>query len=88
LKAARSNVTAAQEKMKHYYDRKSTERKFEIGDSVLILQPTSSNKLLAQWDGPHVITQCLENNNYLVQMRQTKRLTCEFFTEVSCGRFE
>ena len=75
LKAAQSNVTSAQEKMKYYYDRKSTERKLEAGDSVLILQPTSNDKLLAQWDGPHVITQCLENYNYLVRMRQSQRVT-------------
>ena len=37
---------------KHYYDRKTKERKFAVGDKVLLLLPTDNNKLLMHWKGP------------------------------------
>jgi len=35
---------------------------------VLILEPTSGNKLLAAWTGPAKVEKRLENNNYLVTL--------------------
>ena len=52
LAHARDNVTTAQARMKNYYDQHSQERKLDVGEQVLVLEPTCNNKLLAQWVGP------------------------------------
>jgi len=55
LNSAQDNVATAQKRMKAHYDKKSSEGQFESGDLVMILLPTSSNKLLTTWGGPHKI---------------------------------
>ncbi len=50
--AARENLQQAQIKHKVWYDRKARARMFQPGDQVLLLLPTSENKLLAKWQGP------------------------------------
>ena len=42
-------------KQKAYYDRRARSRKFDVGDKVLLLLPTESNKLLFQWKGPYEV---------------------------------
>ena len=44
------NLSQAQDKQK-WHDTNSREREFNPGDQVLVLLPTDSNKLLAQWQG-------------------------------------
>ena len=52
LKLAHTELQKAQNKGKHYYDRKTKVRKFVPGEKVLVLLPTVHNKLLMQWKGP------------------------------------
>ncbi|GFN74005.1 Pol polyprotein [Plakobranchus ocellatus] len=52
LKKAREELEKAQGRQKHYYDRTAKRRKFSVGENVLVLLPTDSNKLLMQWKGP------------------------------------
>jgi hypothetical protein len=54
------------------YDCQSTVRELAVGDKVLILQPTSSFKLLATWSGPYVVTKRLNTFNYEIDMGQRK----------------
>ncbi|XP_029442988.1 uncharacterized protein LOC115083327 [Rhinatrema bivittatum] len=68
LRMARDNLLQAQEKQKQYYDRGAREREFHEGDQVLILVPTSPNKLLAKWKGPGVIEKRLGPLNYRVRV--------------------
>ena len=49
------NSTASQ-KNKTYYDKKTQDRKFSVGEEVLVLLPSASNKLLSSWLGPFPIT--------------------------------
>lgn len=49
------NLEHAQRTQKQWYDRNSRQREFSPGDQVLILLPTSSNKLLAEWRGPYPV---------------------------------
>ena len=42
-------------KQKAYYDRRARSRKFDVGDKVLLLLPTDSNKLLLQSKGPYEV---------------------------------
>ena len=49
------NLTHSQERQKRWYDRIARVREFSEAEQVLVLLPTSSNKLLAQWEGPYQI---------------------------------
>lgn len=44
---------------KKYFDRKARQRSFAVGDEVLVLLPSSSNKLMMTWSGPFPIQECL-----------------------------
>ena len=52
---AMQNSSAASQKNK-YYDKKTQDRKFSVGEEVLVLLPSASNKLLSSWLGPFPIT--------------------------------
>ena len=62
------NLTDVQKKQKQWYDRTARSHKFAVSDQVLVLLPTSRNKLLAQWEGPYPITRVLDPVNYEVNM--------------------
>ncbi|XP_054877959.1 syntaxin-12 isoform X3 [Poeciliopsis prolifica] len=49
------NMKTAQQNQKRWYDRKSTERVLKPGQQVLLLLPTSDNKLFAKWHGPYEV---------------------------------
>ena len=68
LEAASVNALSAHEKAKQYYDRRCKNRELTENDLVLILEPTSGNKLLATWTGPAKVEKRLENNYYLVKL--------------------
>ena len=69
LKLAHSELEKAQQKGKHYYDRKSKVRKFQSGEKVLILLPTDHNKLLMQWKGPFEVSSVVGLNDYKVKVK-------------------
>ncbi len=51
---------------KHYHDRKVVERKFEVGDFILVFRPTQKNKLLKEWQGPFIVTKQITEVTYQV----------------------
>lgn len=53
---AYENMEGAQQCQKASYVQKAQEREFQIGDKVLVLLPTSANKLLTKWLGLFEIT--------------------------------
>jgi len=69
LKIAHEELQKAQQKEKHYYDRKAKERKFQPGDKVLVLLPTDHNKLLMQWKGPYEVSAVVGINDYNVRVK-------------------
>ncbi len=52
---ARENLVRSQVQQKHWYDKTARSRSFEPGEEVLLLLPTSENKMLAKWQGPYQI---------------------------------
>ncbi|GFR87729.1 zinc finger protein [Elysia marginata] len=58
----------AQERQKHYCDRTAKCRKFSVGEKVLVLLPTDSNKLLMQWKGPFKVVATVRVNDYRINM--------------------
>ena len=69
LKIAHEELQKAQQKGKHYYDRKTKVRKFQPGDKVLVLLPTDHNKLLMQWKGPYEVSSVVGINDYKVKVK-------------------
>ena len=55
----------AQQRQKHYYDKRHVPSVFEVGTQVLLattnlhLQTTGTRKLIPRWIGPFTITACL-----------------------------
>ena len=53
------NSSAVSQRNKKYYDKKTQDRKFSVGEEVLVLLPSGSNELLSSWLGPFPITKVL-----------------------------
>ena len=65
---ARDNLEKVQLKQKTYYDKRARSRKFDVGDKVLLLLPTESNKLLLQWKGPYEVVEIVNSMDYRVDV--------------------
>ena len=66
---AQEELSKAQKRYRKNYNRRARVRRFRKGDSVLILLPTDSNKLLMQWKGPYEIDEVVSDYNYRVKVR-------------------
>ena len=60
------NLSRAQANQKQWYDQTARSREFNPGDKVLVLLPTSTNKLRAQWQGPYTVLQRNGPANYVI----------------------
>ena len=69
------NMIKAEADQKRWYDRNARSCKFEPRDQVLVLLPTSTSKLLAQWQGPYEVLKPIGEVDYLISIhdRQNKR---------------
>ena len=71
------NLKSAGARQKKWYDKNARDCSFQAGEQVLVLLPTSSSKLTAQWQGPYQVVSRVGNVNYLVHMsdhRKKKRV--------------
>lgn len=62
----------AKKNQKRYYDKNARNRNFEVGQKVLVLLPTSTSKLLAQWKGPYEVTQKVSPVDFKVRLSKSK----------------
>ena len=62
------NLMKSAEKYKHHYDKNKRMRSLEVGDKVLILLPTDSNKLLLSWKGPFSVIGKVGVMDYKIQV--------------------
>ncbi|XP_062589077.1 uncharacterized protein LOC134250727 [Saccostrea cucullata] len=62
----------AKKKQKMYYDKKARTRTFEVGQKVLVLLPTSTSKLMAQWKGPYEVVKKVSPVDYKVRISKNK----------------
>ncbi|XP_069182444.1 uncharacterized protein [Procambarus clarkii] len=65
---AQEQLAKGKEYQKQTYDKKAKERKFGVGGKVLLLLPTSRNKLLLQWNGPFTVVECSHSLNYVLDV--------------------
>ena len=71
-KVVEENVRAAQSRQKKWYNQTARDRELQP-DEVLVLLPTCSNKLLAQWQGPYRILCRVGKVNYEVLMPDKRK---------------
>ena len=68
-----TNLRQAQKTQKSWYDQHARDRNFEPGDKVLVLLPTSTSKLMKEWQGPFSITRKVGKVTYEIRhAKQTK----------------
>ena len=67
------NLKNAQTQQKRWYDRNARQRSFETNDMVLLLLPTSTSKLMAQWRGPYRVKKKIGQTNYLIEMPHRRK---------------
>jgi len=58
------HVKEAQKCQKLWYDQNARETVLESGEEVLVLLPTTSSKLLAQWQGSYTVVHKVDEVNY------------------------
>ena len=69
----KENLTRVQKKQKTWYDKDARMREFADGDPVLVLLPTSTSKLLAQWQGPYQVVKRVGQVSYLIDMHDKRK---------------
>ena len=69
----KKNMEQAQEKQKRWYDKPAAHRQFESGNHVLVLLPTDTNKLLAEWQGPYEVLKQVGRVNYQIDTYDRKK---------------
>ena len=70
------NLQVSQEKMKEVHDRKSLQRKFSVGDRVLLFTPTHKSPLTNKFEGPYLIAGKRGKLIILLVLRTNRRKTC------------
>lgn len=65
---AQQNLGKASIRYRNIYNRRSKRKNLKIGDKVLVLLPTKTNKLLLQWKGPYTVVETVGNLDYRIQM--------------------
>ena len=69
----KDNMKEAQQQQKTWYDKTARERELKPGEEVLVLLPTSSNKLLARWQGSYRVLHKVGKVNYEVDMLNKRK---------------
>lgn len=72
-KLAHEELGKAGEKYQQYYDKRAKDRELAEGQRVLVLLPTSSNKLLMQWKGPFEVVRKVNRWNFVVNVNGVER---------------
>ena len=78
------NISKAQRYQKKWYDKNAREREFKEGDLVLVLLPTSTNKLLARWKGPYTILKQIGKVNYMEDMHDHRKIKINVHSILTC----
>lgn len=73
MKQVEKNLKTAQEQQSHWYNQKTREREFAPDDQVLILLPTTQNRLMAKWQGPYRVLKKVGKVNYLIDMHDRSK---------------
>ena len=73
----------AQTCQKGYYDQHARKRVLSPGDKVLVLLPSSANKLKLEWVGPYQVSRRLNDVDYEVWKHQGDTEGRRYSTSIS-----
>jgi hypothetical protein len=69
------HTKAAQQRYVAYYNLKSRDKHFTVGDKVLILQPDSTtSRVFSKWKGPATVVEVKSPYSYLVELNDARYL--------------
>ena len=68
LSMADDNCRNAQDRYVKHYNKTAKEKVFEVGDLVLVLLPTSTNKLVSEWIGPATVVAKVSAHSYRIAL--------------------
>lgn len=71
----RVNMEQAQSQQKGWYDKAARQRNLKPGQKVLLLLPTSEQKLLARWQGPYEVVQKMGPATYEINLPGKRKPT-------------
>jgi len=71
---AHDELRRSQVRQKKYFDVRTKNRTFKKGDPVLILLPTSENKLLMHWKGPFEVLERVEGHDYVIKLDHKQKI--------------
>jgi hypothetical protein len=72
-----------QKRYADHYNLRSTDRKYQLGDKVIVLAPDFAGaKLYSRWQGPGIITVVKSPYSYIVEIDGKKRHSCQQSSEV------
>ena len=73
------NLVKAQQHQKFWYDQNAVDRELKPDNHVLVLLPTNTNKLLAQWQGPYRVLERRGQVDYVIDMHDRKKRRRTFY---------
>lgn len=71
----RQNLEKAQTNQKLQNDKGTKPRSFSVGDLVLLMMPSSDQKLLGQWQGPYTVLQKVTPVTYKLELDPNRGTT-------------
>jgi len=71
-KMAKEELAKVQVRNQKYYNKRTRDRKLQVGDSVLLLLPTERNKLTLAWRGPYKVVGIVGDFDYRVELSPDK----------------
>jgi len=71
---AKRNLEQAKLRSKEYYDRKTNQQNFKLGDHVFLLNESKSNKFADNYSGPYKIIEVLDHYNVRLQIRHATKI--------------
>ena len=84
----RVNLEEAQRLQKKAYDRRTRECSFKEGNRVLVLLPTSTHKLIAQWQGPFNVLRRVGKVTYEVYMSNRRKRRNIYHINLLCKWYD
>jgi len=71
-KMAKKELAKVQVRNQKYYNKRTRDRKLQVGDSVLLLLPTERNKLTLAWTEPYKVAGIVGDFDYRVEVSPDK----------------
>eukprot|EP00745_Piridium_sociabile_P005869 TRINITY_DN137899_c0_g1_i1.p1 TRINITY_DN137899_c0_g1~~TRINITY_DN137899_c0_g1_i1.p1 ORF type:complete len:280 (-),score=57.61 TRINITY_DN137899_c0_g1_i1:5-796(-) len=71
---AQQVLEASSTRYKKYFDRKTQQREFRVGEKVLMLRPVETNKLEMEWKGPYTIIERTSIADYKIEVRGKQKI--------------